>query len=215
MNGPSSPAPAAPDPKYARLPSEAQVERTAASLREHGFEVVIAADAEAARREVLSRIPDGSEVLDGASRTLEETGILKALSEHKGLRLLKPKLYAMDRKTQGAEIRRLSQAPDVMVGSVHAVTEDGQVLVGSATGSQIGPYAYGAGRLIWVVGEQKIVRDLNEGLRRLEQYALPLEDARAREAYGVGSALNRILILRREHQPGRTTLVLVKQKLGF
>ncbi len=163
----------------------------------------------------MARIPAGSEVFDGTSRTLEETGIVTALSESKSLTLLKPRLHAMDRATQGREIRGLAQSPQVIIGSVHAVTEDGQVLVASATGSQLGPYAHGAERVIWVVGAQKIVPSLEEGLDRLEKYSLPLEDERAHKAYGVGSALNRILIVRRENQPGRTTLILVHQRLGF
>lgn len=215
MSGPSLPIHDAVEPRFAGLPSEGQLNRAVERLRDHGFEVVVVANAEEARREVLSRIPTGSEVLEGTSRTLEETGITKALAESKSVSLLKPRLRSMDQKTQSHEIRSLSQAPAVMVGSVHAVTEDGQVLVASMTGSQIGPYAYGAGKLIWVVGAQKIVPTLEEGLRRLEHYALPLEDARAHAAYGVGSSLNRILIFRRENQPGRTTLVLVRQKFGF
>ncbi len=215
MSGPPSSSYGAPDPKYARLPSASQIDRAAKHLREHGFEVAVVETAEEARRELLKRIPAGSEVFDGTSRTLEETGIVKALRERSDVALLKPRLQAMDRRTQGDEMRRLSQAPGVMVGSIHALTEDGQVLVASATGSQIGPYAFGAGRVIWVVGSQKIVPTLEEGLSRLEHHSLPLEDARAHEAYGVGSAINRILIFRREDQPGRTTLILVKQKLGF
>ena len=215
MSGASPPTYGVPDPRYARLASDAQVERVAKQLREHGFEVVVVATADEARREVLSRIPSGSEVFDGTSRTLDEIGLTKALTESPGISLLKRRLHSMDRTAQADEIRRLSQAPAVMIGSVHAITEDGQVLVASATGSQIGPYAAGAGRLIWVVGTQKIVPTLEEGLKRLEHYSLPLEDARAHQAYGVGSAITRILIFRRETQPGRTTLVLVKQKLGF
>lgn len=215
MSAVSASSALAPDPKYAHLAAEDQVERTATHLEDRGFEVVVVETAEQAQREVLSRIPSGSEVFDASSRTLEETGIAKALAEAEGIALLKPRLYAMDRTTQGAEIRRLSQAPEVIVGSVHAVTEDGQVLVGSGSGSQLGPYAYGAGRVIWVVGSQKIVPDLEEGLARLERYSLPLEDARALQVYGVHSSLNRILIVRGESQPGRTAIVIVKQKLGF
>ncbi len=207
--------PEAPDPKYAHLPSDARVERVAERLRDRGFEAVVVATSKDARREVLARIPSGSEVMNGASRTLEETGILKALGETPSVTLLRPKLLALDRKTQMAEFRRISQAPGVMLGSVHAGTEDGDVLVASATGSQIGPYAFGAGRVIWVVGTQKIVTTLEEGMDRIERYCLPLEDVRARAAYGTGSSVNKILVVRREHQPGRTTVVLVKEKLGF
>ncbi len=211
----SSPTYGTPDPKYAHLASDAQVDRAAKHLREHGFEVVVVATGEEARRELLSRVPPGSEVLDETSRTLDETGIVEALTARSDISLLKPQLRAMDRKTQADEIRRRSQAPGIALGSVHAITEDGQVLVASATGGQLGPYAFGAARVIWVAGTQKIVPPLSEGIDRLERYALPLEDARAHAAYGVGSALNRILIFRGEDRPGRTTLILVKQKLGF
>lgn len=215
MSASSIPTPGAPDPKYAQLASDAQLESAAKRLEARGFEVIVVASSEDARREVLARIPSGSEVYSGASQTLEETGILKALAEREDVNLLRPRLLKMDRKTQAAEIRRLSQAPEVMIGSVGAVTEDGEVIVASATGSQLGPYAAGAGRVIWVVGAQKIVPTFAEGLNRLERYSLPLEDARARVAYGQGSYITRILIFRREHQPGRTTMILVKQKLGF
>jgi hypothetical protein len=98
---------------------------------------------------------------------------------------------------------------------VHAVTEQGQVIVASMTGSQVGPYASGAGTVIWVVGAQKIVRDLEEGLRRVREYSYPMEDARAREAYGIGSGINKLLIVNREVVPGRISVILVKEKLGF
>jgi len=215
MTAATQPSPLTPDPKYSNLPTDAAVERAAAHLKEHGFEVVVVATAEEARNEVLSRIPASSSVLDLTSRTLEETGVLKALAERSDIDLVKSRARSMDRTTQAAEIRRMTQAPDIALGSVHAVTEDGYVLVASATGSQIGPYSFGAGRVIWVVGAQKVVPNLEEGFRRLERYALPLEDERARQVYGVGSSLNRVLVFRRENQPGRTTLILVRQKVGF
>jgi hypothetical protein len=121
----------------------------------------------------------------------------------------------MDRKTQADEIRRLTAAPDVMLGSVHAVTEAGALLTASMGGSQLGPYVSGAGRVILVVGTQKIVSDLEEGLRRIYDYSFPLEDARAQAAYGIHSAVNKILIINREIMPGRITVVFVDEVLGF
>ena len=121
----------------------------------------------------------------------------------------------MDRATQGDEIRRVTAAPDVMLGSVHAVTETGSLLAASMSGSQLAPYVAGAGRVILVVGTQKIVADLEEGLRRINEYAFPLEDARALEAYGIHSAVNKVLIINREIVPGRITVVLVDEVLGF
>ena len=121
----------------------------------------------------------------------------------------------MDRKTQGDDIRRLSAAPDVMLGSVHAVTETGTLLTASMSGSQLGPYASGAGRVILVVGTQKVVSDVEEGLRRIDEYAFRLEDARAQAAYGINSSVNKVLIINREINPGRITVVFVDEVLGF
>jgi hypothetical protein len=121
----------------------------------------------------------------------------------------------MDRETQGDEIRRLTSSPDVMLGSVHAVTETGSLLTASMGGSQLGPYVSGAGKVILVVGTQKIVSDLEEGLRRINEYAFPLEDARAQAAYGIHSAVNKVLIINREILAGRITVVLVGEPLGF
>jgi hypothetical protein len=89
------------------------------------------------------------------------------------------------------------------------------VLIASATGSQLGPYAYGAGKLVWVVGAQKIVPSLEEGFRRIREYSLPLEDARARQVYGMQSFVGKLLVVSREAQPGRITVVIVKENLGF
>jgi hypothetical protein len=204
-----------PDPRYACLPTEDRIERTVAALRARGFEVVVVDSAQDAHREMLARIPAGSEVLDGPSRSLEATGVLESLQADPSITMLKPRLRAMDRATQGAEMRRISQAPGIAIGSVHAVTEAGEVLVASGTGSQLGPYAYGAGRVVWVVGTQKIVATFAEGLDRIERYSLPLENARARAVYGHDSAIARLLVLRREYPPGRTTMILVRQNLGF
>jgi hypothetical protein len=121
----------------------------------------------------------------------------------------------MDRKTQSDEIRRLASAPDVMLGSVHAVTATGSLLAASMSGSQLGPYVSGAGRVIFVVGTQKIVSDVEEGLHRIDEYAFPLEDARAQVAYGIHSSVNKVLIIKREATAGRITVVLVDEVLGF
>src|SRR2546426_2895492 len=126
-----------------------------------------------------------------------------------------PRIWSMNRETEADEIRRLGAAPDVMLGSVHAVTETGSLLAGSMSGSQLGPYVSGAGRVILVVGTQKIVSDLEEGLLRINEYAYRLEDARAQAAYGVRSAVNKILVINREISPGRITVVLVDEVLGF
>src|SRR5438445_8843335 len=121
----------------------------------------------------------------------------------------------MGRHTQADEIRHISASPDVMLGSVHAVTESGSLVTASFGGSQLGPYVSGAGRVILVVGTQKIVSDLEEGLRRIDEYAFPLEDARAQAAYGIHSGVSKVLIINREIVPGRITVVFVDEVPGF
>jgi hypothetical protein len=191
------------------------VQRTAAALEENNINVLRAKDAAEAKRIVLGLIPDGSQVHHGASETLEATGITHEIEASGRYDYIRPKIWSMDRKTQADEIRRLMSTPDVMLGSVQAVTETGSLVAVSAGGSQLGPYVGGAGRVILVVGTQKIVADLEEALRRVDEYAYPLEDARAMETYGVHSGVNKILIINREYAPGRITVVFVDEVLGF
>ena len=201
--------------RFATPADDARVERTSAALEANGITVLRAADAAAAKRTVLGLIPPGSQVHHGASQALEASGITDAIEHSDRYDPLRPRIFSMDRATQADEIRRLTAAPDVMLGSVHAVTETGSLLTASASGSQLGPYATGAGRVILVVGTQKIVSDLEEGLRRINDYAFPLEDARAQAAYGIHSAINKILIINREIVPGRITVVFIDEVIGF
>jgi YkgG family uncharacterized protein len=201
--------------RFGTSASAARVKRAAAALEEHGITVKRAANAAEAKEIVLSLIPEGAQVAHGASQTLEATGLIEELERPGRYQPLRPRLRSMDRKTQGDEIRRLIASPDVMLGSVHAVTETGSLLAASMGGSQLGPYVSGAGRVILVVGTRKIVADVEEGLRRIQEYAFPLEDARAQLAYGLHSAVNKILIINGEAVPGRITVVLVDEVLGF
>jgi L-lactate utilization protein LutC len=201
--------------RYATVADDARVARTAAALEANGISVLRAANAGEAKRIVLGLIPAGSQVYHGASQSLEVSGIAEELERSGRYEPLRPRVFSLDRETQADQIRRLTSSPDVMLGSVHAVTETGSLVVASASGSQLGPYAAGAGKVILVVGTQKIVSDLEEAHRRIDEYAFPLEDARAQAAYGVHSGVNKLLIINREWMPGRTTVVLVDEALGF
>ena len=201
--------------RFGTAADDTRVARTAAALEANGITVLRAADRTEARRIVLGLIPVGSEVHHGASRTLEQTGIAQEIEESGRYEAIRPRSRRMDRQTQANEIRRLTASPDVMLGSVHAVTETGSLMAASMGGGQLGPYVSGAGRVILVVGTQKIVSDLDEGFRRIYDYALPLEDARAEAAYGIHSAVNKLLIINREIEPGRITVVFVDEVLGF
>ena len=201
--------------RFGTVADDARVTRTAAALEANGIRVLRAADAAEAKRIVLGLISDGSQVHHGASQSLEVSGIIDEIERSPRYDPVRPRIGSLDRNTQADEIRRLSAAPDVMLGSVHAVTETGALLAASMGGSQLGPYASGAGRVILVVGTQKIVSDLEEGLRRINDYSFPLEDARAQAAYGIHSAVNKVLMINREIIPERITVVLVDEVLGF
>jgi hypothetical protein len=201
--------------RFGTVADDARVTRTAAALEANGIRVLRAATAAEAKRIVLDLISDGSQVHSGASQSLEVSEIIDEIEGSSRYEALRPRVWSLDRDTQADEIRRLSAAPDVMLGSVHAVTETGSLLAASMSGSQLGPYASGAGRVVLVVGTQKIVSDLEEGLRRINDYSLPLENARAQAAYGISSAVNKVLIINREIVPERFTVVLVDEVLGF
>jgi LUD domain len=204
-----------PNQEFAKLASEEQIERTAKALEANGIHAVIAENGEEAKRIFFELVPEGAEVFLGASVTLETIGIKDLIDNSGRFEAVRPKMFAMDRATQAREIRKLGGAPDYAAGSVHAVTEDGQIMIASNTGSQLGPYASGAGKVIWVVGAQKLVKDLNEGFKRIYEYDLPLETEHMRQLYNMGTGVNKVLIVNREIRPNRITLIIVKERLGF
>lgn len=201
-------------PVARRAPLGDPLDRLAGVLRAHNIEAIVVDSAADARATVLGLIPDGAEVHTGKSKTLEDVGLFEALVSSGRYDALRPRLSAMDRATQGREMRKLVASPDYMVGSVAAVTEDGALVAASATGSQLGPYAAGAGRLILVVGSQKIVPDLDAALRRISDVVFPYENAQVRERLGVDTVLEKVLILYGEWTAGRTTVVLVREPVG-
>ena len=192
-----------------------RLERAAAALTARNFTVEILDDAAAARARVKDLIPEGSSVFTGASETLRLSGIEEDINASGQYRAVRPRVLAMDRVTRADDIRRLLASPDVVVGSVAALTETGSLVVASGSGSQLPSYAGGAARAIWIVVAQKVVPDLSTALRRVEDHCLPLETARAMRAYGQPSALNRILLLNAEPQPGRGTVLLLREAIGF
>ncbi len=204
-----------PNQAFARLASDEQIERTIQALEANNIHTLQAENAEAARKILFDLIPAGAEVFTASSKTLEQLGIPAEIEKLDRYNLVRAKLAMMDAKTQNREMVKLGATPEYILGSVHAVTEAGQVLVASNSGSQLGPYSAGAEKVIWLVGAQKIVKDLAEGMRRMEEYSLPLEDARLRALRGISSAISKVLIVRREVRPGRTTMIIVKQNLGL
>ncbi len=192
-----------------------RLERVAAALRANGFAAEILDDAAAARARIKDLIPEGASVFTGASETLRLSGIEEDLNAGGRYDAIRPRVLAIDRATGADEIRRLVASPDFVVNSVAAVTETGSLVLASGSGSQLPANAGGAAHTVWVVGAQKVVPALGTALRRVEEHALPLENARAQAAYGRPSAVNRLLILNAEPRPGRGTVLLLRETIGY
>ncbi|HEY8858360.1 MAG TPA: LUD domain-containing protein [Gaiellales bacterium] len=208
------PDPGAPNHDFERPADRDRMERTVVALEGRGFRAVVAEDGDDARRLVFEELPAGAEVHTALSETLRELGITAEIDESGRYDSVRAKLATYDRETQGREMAKLGAAPDHIVGSAHAITDDGVILVGSGSGSQLGPYAYSAGAVTLVVGHQKLVRDHDEGMRRIHEYCLPREFARMQTVGYPGSLLAKVLTI--YAQPGgRIRVILVPETLGF
>jgi len=197
-----------------RLDPEARLSAVAARLSENNIEAVIVDTGEEARDLIVGLIPEGSEVHSAKSKTIEDIGLFAVLHESGKYVSVRNQYMAMDRATQYREIRKIMAAPDFMVGSIQALTDAGELVTVSYTGSQLGPYAATAGRVLLVVGSQKLVADLAEARQRILDVAFPYEDARLREQFGVGTKIAKTLIVENDARPGRTTVFLVREPLG-
>lgn len=200
--------------EYTTAVSEEEIQKVAAALVANNIEPIVVDNAEQARAKVLELVPEGSEVHSGKSKTLEDLGLFELFHESGRYNSVRARYLGMDRQTQYDAIRRISSAPDTMLGSVQAVTLSGALVTASYSASQLGPYASGARRVILVVGSQKIVPDLDTALRRINEHVVPYEDARLREQMGVPTKLAKLLITYAEGRPGRTTVILVRQPIG-
>jgi hypothetical protein len=202
--------------QFAKPADPSTIEATAAALRDKGYDVHVAKDAADAKRIVLDLLPEGAEVGQGASETLETIGVTHELEESGRYIAVRKQTRAMDRSTpEGLRaMRKLGVGPDWYVNSAHALTVDGTFVIASNTGSQLAPLAFGAGEVIFVIGSQKIVPDLEAAMQRLEEHALPLEHARMRGLYDIDSEIKKILIIRKEFRPERFRVVIVREPVG-
>lgn len=203
--------------KWSKIASKESINIAIETLKANGIEAKFVETGEDAKKEVLSMIPAGAEVINMTSVTLDTIGIPSEINESGNYNSVRNKLNSLDRATQSSEMQKLGAAPEYTVGSVHAVTEDGHVLIASNSGSQLPAYAYGASHVIWVVGAQKIVQDIDQGMKRIYEYVLPQESERANKAYNIstGSFVSKLLIINREINKGRIMVILVGEKLGF
>jgi hypothetical protein len=206
-----------PNPRFGRMPDEATIQRTVAALREKGYDVHIATDLAEAKRLVVGLVPEGAEVNQGASQTLDELGVTVEIEESGRFDPVRPKTRSMDRSTpEGLRaMRKLGAVADYHLNGAQAVTEDGRIVVASNTGSQLAPIAFGAGTVIFAISVTKIVPDLEAALQRIDEYSLPYENVRLQGLYGVNSAVNKILIVNKEFRPGRFAVVLIREAIGF
>lgn len=202
---------------FNQLADNESVEKTKESLLRNGFNVVIVNTSEEARAELLKAIPEGSEVMENTSATLDQIGVTKQIDESGKYISLHKQILGMDRNKEGKRIKEIRSTPDYAIGSFHAVTHDGHIMMASGSGSQIPGYAYGADHVVFVAGTHKIVKDVNMGLKRIYEHSLPLESERMNKAYDTTSGSNprRILIINTERDPKRTLIIFVKQVLGF
>jgi LUD domain len=200
--------------RFTALPDDKTLAATVVALEEHGFSVEVVDDLGAAREAVLARIPRGSSVMTNTSVTLADTGIADAINDGGPYESARNKMFALDFETQAQEMKVIGGQPDYALGSVHAITRDGTLVIVSASGSQLASYAWGAANVIFVVGAQKLVPTLEAARERIYQHTLKLEDARAQAVYGQHSSVGKILEIHQE-LPGRIHIVLIRQPVGF
>lgn len=201
--------------KWDKLADSQSIEKTKQALEANGIKVSIAESGSQAKEKALSLIKKGATVMTATSTTAQQIGLDTAIDESERFISLRKKITSLPESEQRAQARRINSAPDYVVGSVHAVTEDGKIVIASNSGSQLAPYAFSAANVIWVVGTQKIVKNLDEAMQRIEEYTLKLEDERLMNTYGMHSAIRKLLIVNSEVMPERINLIFIKEKLGF
>ena len=194
--------------------SNDSIQKAVAALEKNGILSFVYETEEEVRKKIFELLPENAEVMTMSSVTLDTLGISDEITNSNNYNSVRKKLKALDMKTQWNEMRKLGSIADYTIGSVHAVTENGEILIASATGSQIAAYAYGTGKAIFVVGTQKIVKDFQEGLQRIREYTFPLENERAKKVYNMPSKIGKVLTIYSE-TPGRLTLLFLKKKIGF
>ncbi len=201
--------------EWDKLADTASIEKTVKALEANGVKVIVAENGQEAKEKALALIEKEATVMTATSTTSEQIGLDKAIDESANFESLRKKIMELPQSEQRAQARRINSAPDYVVGSVHAVTEDGKIVIASNSGSQLAPYAFSAARVVWVVGTQKIVKNLDEAMKRIEEYTFKLEDERLMNVYGMHSEIRKLLIVNSEVMPNRITMILVKEKLGF
>jgi len=198
------------------IPSDEAVKKAAEAVKDRAIRVITVDKRTDALHKLEEIIPGGAEVMTASSTTLQEIGFIDLLKSGKHpWRNLKEELLSETDPLKQLELRQKSVTAQYFLGSVHAVAQTGEIVVASASGSQVPAYAYSSPNVIWVIGVQKIVPTLKEAITRVGEYVLPLEDARMKREGFPGSMIGKLLILEHEMMPGRITAIFVKERLGF
>jgi len=193
-----------------------RVRRTFAALQERGVECVYVPDRKAALEWLQQQLPAGDAIAHGSSTTLSEIGFVDLLkNEDLPYRYLNAEWQRENDAAARYRLRaQLSLTADWYLGSVQAICETGQVVGSDASGSRQAFYIFGPPRVIWVAGVNKLVPSLKAGFRRVHEVALPREDQRMKNQGAGGSYVGKLVVYERE-KPGRISLLLVGESLGF
>lgn len=198
-----------------KLADKNKVEETIKNLKSRGINSFFVELGKEAKEKASDLIPAGSRVLASSSQTLEKIGLSKDIDNSGKYISVRNEYMGFDHEKEADKIRISRSTPNFIVGSIHAITKQGEALIASNTGSQLVAYTGGAEKVIWVVGVQKIVDNLDEAFKRVYDYVLPLESERLKKAYGVPSNVSKLLIFNKEVVPGRVTIIFVNESLGF
>lgn len=200
---------------FSALADKASIDETIKNLKPRNITAFLVENSEEAKKKIIELLPKHARVLASTSVTLEETGIKDLIDQGADYVSVRKEYMAFDHEKEADKIRISRSTPDIIVGSVHAVTKQGEVIIASNTGSQLPGYTAGAGKVIWVVGVQKIVDNLDEAMERLNDYVVPLEEKHMQGLYGVGTNVSKLLIFNKEVKTDRVILIFVNEKLGF
>lgn len=202
--------------RWNRLPDEATVDRTVRAVEARNVRVVRVPTADAAGQALFDLIPAGAEVMNGSSTTLIEIGYEDLLKDNpKGWRDYHAVITAENDEERRQALRRKGITADWFLSGVQAIAETGQLVGCDKTGSRVGAWPYAAGHLVLVSGANKIVPTLDDALARCWEYALPVEQQRARRVYGTSSEIGNVVVVEKEMDSDRVTLVLVGERLGY
>ncbi|MDY6771495.1 MAG: lactate utilization protein [Candidatus Nanohaloarchaea archaeon] len=204
------------DDSLDQIPGQDTLDETVQNLKDHGFNVHTVETGDKALEIIEDLIPDGSTVNNGHSTTLEEIGFIDLLKSgnHSWVNLKQEILNTDDPEEQQRK-RHRHTASDYFLGSVNAIAKTGELVAADASGSRVGGYPFAAQNVIIVAGANKIVKDLETARKRLKEYAYPLENERAQDAYGTESTVAKEFIFHQETIEDRTTVILINDNLGF